>query len=306
LQQLRAKFRGALLGAAVGDALGAPFEGARLISSLELSGLKEKPGELRYTDDTHMTLGMAQSLVSCEGFDGDHMANLFSHNYNAEPWRGYGAGPPRVFRLIEQGVPWYKASSVLFNGSGSYGNGAAMRVSPAGLMACRDLERVTRLARQSGLITHSHELGLEGAVMQACAIAMLVHQSPENNPEPSSFLGLLKSCLNSPLYLEKIDQIQLLLPAASREKVIANLGNGIEAFNSVPTALYSFFRHAGSFSEAVLYAISLGGDTDTIASMTGALAGAHLGEDAIPSAWRNQMEGREQLRDLADALLELV
>ena len=306
MKQLRDKFRGALLGAAVGDALGAPFEGAHLISPAELTRLREEPGQLKYTDDTHMTLGLAQSLVACRGFDGDHMASLFSSNYSAEPWRGYGAGPPRVFRLIDQGVPWYKASSILFNGSGSYGNGAAMRVAPAGLMAYRDLERVARLARQTGLITHSHELGLEGAVLQACAIAILIRHSPVSNPEPSSFLALLKSYLNETVYLQKLEQVELLLPAAAREEVITNLGNGIEAFKSVPTAVYAYLRHAGSFPDAVLYAISLGGDADTIASMTGALAGAHLGEESIPAVWRDGVEGAEQLCELADALLELV
>lgn len=304
-QQLRARFRGALLGVAVGDALGAPFEGARLVGRADLERLEREPGPLRYTDDTHMTLGMAESLVERRGFDGAHMAAVFARNFAAEPRRGYGAGPPQVFRLIEGGVPWDQAGRALFGGSGSFGNGAAMRVAPAALLAFRDLQQVAWLARQTAVITHAHELGLEGAVLQAYAIALLLQHPPDIALDGRAFLDALRAYLRTPVYLEKLERIQALLPDSRREEVIAQLGNGIEAYEAVPAALYAFLRQAGSFAEVVAYAISLGGDTDTIASMAGALAGAHLGEQAIPAAWREQVEGAARLRELADALLLL-
>ena len=71
---LSQKFRGALVGAAVGDALGASFEGMEVVEWSALEPLEREPGPLRYTDDTHMTIGMAQSLVEREGFDGAHIA----------------------------------------------------------------------------------------------------------------------------------------------------------------------------------------------------------------------------------------
>ena len=83
------------------------------------------------------------------------------------------------------------------------------------------------------------------------------------------------------------------------------LGNGIEAFNSVPAAIYSFLTHAASFEEAVVYAISLGGDTDTIGAMCGAISGAYLGVDAIPERWRAKLENREYLEGLAEGLWRL-
>ena len=127
---LAGKFRGALIGTAVGDALGARFEGARRVKPSKLERLEQDPGPLRYTDDTHMTLGMAQSLVERRGFDGARMAALFAQNFTDEPWRGYGPGPPRVFRLLKKGTPWDQAGRTLFGGSGSYGNGAAMPGGP--------------------------------------------------------------------------------------------------------------------------------------------------------------------------------
>ncbi|MCK4721865.1 MAG: ADP-ribosylglycohydrolase family protein, partial [Dehalococcoidia bacterium] len=80
------------------------------------------------------------------------------------------------------------------------------------------------------------------------------------------------------------------------------LGHGIEAFNSVPTAIYSFLTHSRSFAGAILYAISLGGDTDTIAAMTGAISGAYLGIEAIPETWKQRLENREYIEELAEKL----
>ena len=80
------------------------------------------------------------------------------------------------------------------------------------------------------------------------------------------------------------------------------LGNGIEAFNSVPTAIYSFLAHPDSFVQAILHAIGLGGDTDTIAAMVGAISGAYLGFESIPSSWRNKLENRLYIEELAQEL----
>ncbi len=179
-----------------------------------------------------------------------------------------------------------------------------MRVAPVALLVFRDLDRVAELARQTALITHAHALGIEGAVLQACAIAVLLHQPPHTF-ERTSFLQTLQAYAQAPCYRDKLERLQTLLPAGDRQAVVEQLGHGIAAYEAVPTALYAFLRHPQAFVEAVTYAISLGGDTDTIASMTGALAGAYLGAAAIPSRWRARVEGGARLQGLADALLYL-
>jgi len=83
------------------------------------------------------------------------------------------------------------------------------------------------------------------------------------------------------------------------------LGNGIEAFNSVPAAIYSFLVNPGSFAQAALYAVSLGGDTDTIGAMSGAISGAYLGIEAIPGKWEGKLENRGYIRELAEKLCTL-
>ena len=83
--------------------------------------------------------------------------------------------------------------------------------------------------------------------------------------------------------------------------VTVQLGNGIEAFNSVPTAIYCFAR-LETFQESILYAISLGGDTDTIAAMTGAINGAFYGAEGIPGSWKNELEEGEKGRSYIEKL----
>ena len=73
----------------------------------------------------------------------------------------------------------------------------------------------------------------------------------------------------------------------------------------MPTAIYSFLTAPGSFTQAVLNAISLGGDTDTIGAMTGAIAGACLGIESIPVTWRNNLENRPYIEELAERLYSL-
>ena len=302
------KFRGALVGAAVGDAFGAPFEGTSLVSRIELERVAQDPAPLRYTDDTHMTLGMAQSLVDRHGFDGAHMAAAFARNFADEPWRGYGAGPPQVFHLLRQGVPWNQAGCALFNGNGSFGNGAAMRVAPASVLAFRNMEQVMSLARQTAVITHAHQLGIEGAVLQACALSLALQREAGDPINHGAFLDTLQAYVDTAAYREKLEQTRRLLVLgehAGREEVVEQLGNGIEALNSVPTAIYSFLRWSRSFRDVVTYAISLGGDTDTIGSMAGALAGAYQGMQDIPKTWRDRVEGTERLQELADPLMLL-
>lgn len=179
---LKYKFQGSMLGAAVGDAFGAPGEGQR-------KGMPDKMVSGRYTDDTHMMIGVAESLVEEKGFDGEHMTLIFMRNYYQQSWRGYGPGPPRVFKLIKEGESWDKASERLYRG-GSFGNGGAMRVAPVGLLYYDEKEKLTQLAHGCAKITHSHPLGMEGAALQAWAVALATRWEGEIDPE--RFLRELK------------------------------------------------------------------------------------------------------------------
>jgi poly(ADP-ribose) glycohydrolase ARH3 len=141
-------------------------------------------------------------------------------------------------------------------------------------------------------------------VLQACAITLLL-QHPSDAPlDVPRFLGMIRAPLHGSHYLDKLDLVAHLVYSGDRGAGRA-LGNGVFAEEAVPAALHAFLRRPDSFADVVTYAIGLGGDTDTIAAMAGALAGAYLGEDGIPLRWREKVEGADELRRLADELLIL-
>jgi poly(ADP-ribose) glycohydrolase ARH3 len=188
---------------------------------------------------------------------------------------------------------------------GSFGNGAAMRVSPVGLLYHDAPLTLREIAYHTAGITHSHEQALEGAAIQACAIALAVLADPKT-VSSAEYLGtLMMFSLPGGPYQNKLKAIVRLLDAnAGQEQIVAELGNGVEAINSVPTAVYAFLSHR-DFEGAVGYAVSLGGDADTIGAMTGAIAGACYGLEGIPDRWRDKVENREYIEGLARKLLEL-
>ncbi|MCC6446275.1 MAG: ADP-ribosylglycohydrolase family protein [Armatimonadetes bacterium] len=330
---LEARFIGAMLGTFIGDALGMPVEGwpperiAGAYGSLEdLRGASiwlrlygavygaihdsgRVSGELplgcgTYTDDTQMMIGVAESLAACGGFDGTDMARRFVANF--DPCRGYGPGAMRAIAKLRQGIPWNRAGGQLFGRRGSFGNGSAMRVAPVGLFYGDDPPALRQAAELSASITHTHPLGLEGAAVQAYAVALAVRQL-----SGEAFLEEMRAFLrpDSEPFSRKLAAMEgLLRQRSSAREVVAVLGNGTESQESVPAAIYAFLSHPESFREAVVYAVSLGGDTDTIGAMAGAIAGAYHGADALPAGWLDMLEngakGRDYIRNLARQLYE--
>ena len=300
-QVLKSKFLGAFVGTGVGDSLGAMFEGRREVKLEEIETTAERQEVLTYTDDTHMMIGIAESLIRAGGFNGKDMAHTFIKNYELEPFRGYGPGPPHIFRLIRAGIAWDEAAQGLYH-SGSYGNGSAMRIAPVGVFYYDNPVMLREVAYKSSQITHAHQLGKEGAALQAYAIALATDLEPLKAFPQGDFLTKLINFAQSAVYQEKLSRIYELIEKLDKKKVIIELGNGIEAFNSVPTAIYSFLSRPQSFAQAVLHAISLGGDTDTIGAMTGAISGAYLGFDSIPSRWKDKLENKQYIEELAEKL----
>lgn len=291
------RFKGCLLGLAIGDSLGASREG-----SLDIS--ENRILSPRYTDDTAMMIGVAESLVQCKGFDGEEMSNTLIQNYLREPWRGYGSGPPKIFRMIlEEKKRWDEMLDRKIYVGGSFGNGAAMRIAPVGLIYGQKPEKLREIVYKVSIITHSHELAIEGAILLAYSVFLA---STSMIPiDKDQLLDKLKTITKNKIYLQKLDLIHSLWKNhASKKEVIQYLGNGIEAINSVPTAIYSFIVKE-SFEDSVIYAVSLGGDADTIGAMAGALAGAYYGYESIPKEWLHQLENNEYIETLAFNLFHI-
>ncbi len=297
---LRDRFRGALVGTAVGDALGAHFEGWPLVPDDELAAAEAATGEWAFTDDTHMTLVLARSVVEHGELVSEALAREFAQAWEAEPWRGYGAGPPQIFRRILKGEAWDRPAAEMFDGQGSFGNGAAMRAAPVALFGHPDVAAAVALARTQALVTHAHRLGIDGAGVQAAAVAVAL--AWDDPTDAARFVSAVAGHVAEPEFRERLERAGDIGPAAGPRDVAVALGNGIEAIEAVPAALACVVARPDSFAEAVRFAIRLGGDTDTIAAMAGAVAGALHGASAIPEPWRTRTEGTDELASLADRL----
>jgi poly(ADP-ribose) glycohydrolase ARH3 len=263
--------------------------------------LSARLGKGTYTDDTEMMIAIAESLVECRGFVGANMAGKFLENFHTE--RGYGRGTCEALDLIRSGTSWKEAGERVFDG-GSFGNGSAMRIAPVGVFYFDEPGTLCGVACQSSIITHAHVLGKEGAALQAGAISLAISAEPSKGIDPEKFVGDLLRCVSPGEVLHrKLEAVKGLLGCQpSQEEVISTLGHDSSAPGSVPTALYCFLAHRDSFEEAVVYAVNLGGDTDTIGAMTGAISGGYHGKTHIPVRWLRDLEGGRKGRDYIESL----
>jgi len=168
MSDLEDKFVGSILGLALGDALGARYEGGLFGQALWWALGVGKGDLLRWSDDTEMALGLAKSLIEHRGVDLDHLARTWAEN--ADWKRGYGPGARKLLARIRDGENWRVANRAIFP-DGSFGNGAAMRAAPLGLFFHDNATELVRAAESSSSITHAHPLGIEGGVLIARATA---------------------------------------------------------------------------------------------------------------------------------------
>jgi poly(ADP-ribose) glycohydrolase ARH3 len=304
------KFRGAILGSFLGDAFGSGFEGMHPDRAVfHLSNLSKRFSR-QYTDDTDMTLALAESIIQSDKVDPQDIAKQFS--LYCDLARGYAIGAIKSILALRAGMKWFEVARIVFE-NGSFGNGAAMRVSPVGLFYHHNLDDLQEAAIQQANITHIHPLGQWGAVMQAAAVGLAVSQNPKEPFKKEQMVTNLREVLwQGPIdYMRGLNKIEEMVTQGNRfeaREVVRSLGNGVEAHFSVPSACYIALTYSPNFCDAIRAAISLGGDTDTIAGMVGAIVGAHIGEKRLPAEWIEQLEdgprGRSFARSLAEKLFE--
>lgn len=336
---IHSKFRGCLLGSLIGDCLGSPYEGDVVSDGDKiiiqryfdtLSGPKFIGPFRTYTDDTAMTKSVAKFLIENSGKDVTILAKLFVNEYFKEPKRGYGQNVVEVFHKLRNSnyVDIHKPASEQFWGGGSYGNGGAMRIAPVALYYYDDLEKMIDVATNCTKITHTNMLGINGALLQCMAIYQSFQLEPKEEIDTIKFCSEILTKIKlieknnsqqendySTAYQDKLQIILELLEQqdVSSDKVIEILGNGISAYESVPTAIYCFLRAQKEipqidtndiFRRTIQYAITLGGDTDTIASMAGAIAGAYVGHEGVNKNLAEQCEFSKEMIELSDNLFE--
>ncbi len=282
-----ARARLALDGLSVGDAFGQRFFYPPSVESRIAERALPRP-PWPYTDDTEMALAIVEVLGRHGRVEPDDLAWTFARRYRNNPARGYGATAHAILAAVGEGVDWRAAAAEVFEGMGSMGNGAAMRVAPLGAYFADDPAALVEQARASAAVTHAHPEGQAGAIAVAAAAGwawrtrgepnarsgrQLLEAALEHTPDGETRRGLLRA-LDLP-------------PDGPVQTAVAVLGNGtrVTAPDTVPFALWCAARHLDSYTEALWTTVSGLGDRDTTCAIVGGIIGLAAGRDSLPTEW---------------------
>ncbi|WP_410876349.1 ADP-ribosylglycohydrolase family protein [Nocardia sp. A7] len=274
-------------GLSVGDALGAQF----FIMGRSLADLRSgnpPPAPWDWTDDTEMACSLVAELRRHQCIDQDRLAAAFARRFSPE--RDYGHATVTTLRRIRNGAHWREVAAAAFEGQGSCGNGAAMRVAPLGAYYFDDPQRVVAEAIRSAQVTHMHPDGVIGAVAVAVAAGQAAHvRSTQNVPTATEFLTAVLDRLEPTETTRGIRRARALLGATIAEAA-HELGNGsrVKAQDTVPFALWSAATHLDDYPAAVAACIEADGDIDTTCAIAGGIVAAYTGTatgTGVPQEW---------------------
>ena len=299
----RDRFRGCLLGLAVGDALGAALEfqppgSFEPIDDMVGGGPHGlEPGQ--WTDDTSMALCLAESLLECGGFDAaDQM-----RRYVRWQREGYMSSTGDCFdigntvsaaleRFVDHGDPYAGSTD-----PHSAGNGSLMRLAPVPMYYAADAAEAIAKAGKSSRTTHQAEEAVDACRYFAGLLVGALRGVDKETLLSSAYCPVEGLWEREPL-AEKIAQVAAGLFKARNPPDIKGTGYVVE---SLEAALWAFHR-ADSFREGALLAVNLGDDADTTGAIYGQIAGAHYGAQSIPPAWRQRLDMAAEMTSLADKL----
>ncbi|GAU69606.1 putative hydrolase [Streptomyces sp. NBRC 110611] len=283
-----------LRGLSVGDALGSQF-----FVPAHHPALKRReppPAPWRWTDDTEMACSVLAVLTAHGRIDQDALASSFAEHHGAD--RGYGPVVDRQLRLIREGGDWRELASALFNGRGSWGNGAATRIGPLGAWYAGDPVQATHQAEISAYTTHQHREAVVGTMAVAAAAALVADPTRRTGPE-ELLDGVLELIPRSAVQAG-LRRARDMLDYADSGTVAAVLGCGrrTSAHDTVPFTLWAAARHLGDYEGAFWATVQAGGDVDTTCAIVGGIVAAGPG-GAPPGAW---LDGTEPLPSWAPGL----
>lgn len=290
------RFRGCLLGLAVGDALGttlefkAPGSFAPIDDMVGGGPFELRPGQ--WTDDTSMALCLAHSLLYRQGFDAADQMNRYCNWYR----HGYLSSTGTCFDIgntVRAALERYLQGGPAFSGSDdprAAGNGALMRLAPVAMFYAQRPDELGERAADSSRTTHAAAEVLDASQLFAFQLrAALLGEDRAQVMQPTGA---------PPMQTPALRALAVRDHAAVPATQIRGTGYVVDALSA---ALWCFAT-TGCFADAVLRAANLGDDADTTAAICGQLAGAFYGLDGIPAAWRTRVQDAAEIVALADRL----
>ncbi len=294
-QALLDRARGAFLGLAVGDALGTTLEFAdrdSLPHHTEITGggpFHLAPGQ--WTDDTSMALALAESLAARRGLDPGDLMDRFVSWWKAGEFACTGQCDD-IGMTTQDALARYLVTGEPFAGSdlpGTAGNGSLMRLAPVVLHALHDADAARELAAKQSRTTHAAP-----EAMEACSFfADLLREA---------ILGAPRATVLAPRDWPGEAAIAGAARGGWRGRPRAEVQASGYVVHTLEAALWAV-DSTDSFEAALVLAVNLGGDADTVGAVTGQLAGALYGMAGIPPRWLARLAWRDRLLAAADALL---
>ncbi len=300
MKKIKDRALGALLGLAVGDALGGPLE-FRMRGRFEpITGMVAggkfhlDPGE--WSDDTSMALCLAESLLESGGFDArDQMERYsewaFTGKFSSRP-QAFGFGQTFLRALMR-----YKKTGDSFPGLHNPkrpGNGCIMRLAPLPIFYFPDRQQVLHFAGMSSQVTH----GMPESVFATRLFSQILMSALAGASKEEILFGQVVES-------EAPEEIQAIAQGVYREKEEQQIESTFFAGRCLEAALWCFL-YTDSYREAVLKAVNLGGDADSTGAVCGQLAGAYYGHSQIPSEWLATLAKGDLVLEMADRLYERV
>ena len=290
---------GSVLGLAIGDAVGAPFEGRRAaevpdpLPALELPWMGLPPGST--TDDTAMARNLVQSLAARGEFDPDDLMARHLEWFRSNP-PDVGTFTRRVLSRVDRGEDAFEAARSVWEERGpevSAGNGSVMYCAPLGLAYANRVDELPEVAPKLSALTHYDERCRTAVLAVTVAVAALARgQSSE---------GAVAAALTAVVDREGGEELEYLVEMAGVGRAIDGPDQGFCLFTA-GVALQSLLG-TGDFEVEVSRVVALGGDTDTNAAVAGALLGALAGEVGLPRAWLDRLQDRTAIRAEALAMV---
>jgi len=303
---LQERYRGALLGLAVGDALGTPVEFEepgtfQPITEMIGGGYFElDPGQ--WTDDTSMALCLAESLIETGDFDPEDQMRRYVRWYRCGHWSSTG----KCFDIggtTRQALRGFEETLDPYSGPTSHrtaGNGSLMRLAPAALRYRSDPERAVWLAGESSRTTHGARMAIDACRYFAALLIGALQGVGKETLLSKRYTPLPGLWERHPLASE-IDEIAGGSFARKHPPEIKSSGFVVD---TLEVALWAF-ANSSSFEEGGRMAVNLGWDADTSGAVYGQIAGAYYGESGIPERWRALITYRSEIERMSDSLYEL-
>ncbi len=282
---------GSILGTAVGDALGLPYEGLSARRAEKMFGPPNRYrllfGRGMVSDDTEHTCMVAQTLIRTGG-DSAMFRQIFA--WRLRLWLltlpvGAGAATLKSTLRLWCGFPSNRS------GVWSAGNGPAMRAPIIGA-SIDNLDKIQQLVRASTLITHRDPKSEWGAL----AVAIAARQSAIGKDSADNYLSQIHQVLPSDA-TELAGLLERAAISAERQQEPREFAESIGLknrvggyiYHTVPVVIQSWLRHPRDFRSAVTGLIACGGDTDTLAAIGGGIIGAAVGKEGIPKEWLDRL-----------------